>query len=467
MGFFSFLATVFTLGLAAKAAKGSSDESSSRKQSQTHRRFSYSNTGYDYNEKYREEQRRENTYCSFNPPITYERFCFLATQAGKRIKRLYIDVNGPTVIGDVTTTSGINHWTFKISFNDYGNISGRYWFLEHGNYDSSIPEVYADMLQRAIEDDIRRYNGEYSSSASGSSSSYGDGRTDSEYEDVDYDFDDEDDEESDYDEEVMDEDDDDDEEEEEDEEEWNVDSVIDTQDLRRKTQYVLRLIDLEGSKYSIETLLDSILTVKKYFSTRSKTGKQLIGQLIHSYEIPTHTEEFTILLDTLLNTYKNENAFIQEKWKEKFVCIKRMYKRVFRSNFAISRKYRQLKRLLYGDHRPLIISMSVIFCLLASGIGTCLYFEYRIPDPPSPEHTIYLENGYSHFKGKDYTEVQTYFVDKGFTNITLDPMKDMVLGWFNTENEVDKVTIDGNDKFESKTWYIPTVPVVISYHSYK
>ena len=81
----------------------------------------------------------------------------IAINVAKPIKRLKVSVDDEFVIGEVRTTSGINTWDFKLDFNDFGRITGRYWFRYRGNTDSQIPDSYAQQLKNAIEDHLRTH----------------------------------------------------------------------------------------------------------------------------------------------------------------------------------------------------------------------------------------------------------------------------------------------------------------------
>ena len=102
-----------------------------------------------------EEFERKNTPCHFSPALTQSDFKELAISVAKPIKRLRVSVENEFVVGEVRTSSGINTWTFKLDFNDYGRISGRYWFRFRDNVDSQIPDSYAKQLKSAIEEHLR------------------------------------------------------------------------------------------------------------------------------------------------------------------------------------------------------------------------------------------------------------------------------------------------------------------------
>ena len=45
-------------------------------------------------------------------------------------------------------------------------------------------------------------------------------------------------------------------------------------------------------------------------------------------------------------------------------------------------------------------------------------------------------------------------------------MNDLITGWIAKEGEVEAVTIDGHDDFKAKSYYVPDVQIVITYHSH-
>ena len=104
-----------------------------------------------------EEAKRKNIICCFTHALTHDDFEKIAIRVAKPIKRLRVTIDNEFVIGEVKTTSGINTWEFKLDFNDYGVVTGRYWFRYRDNTESQIPDRYAEELKRAIEEHLRVY----------------------------------------------------------------------------------------------------------------------------------------------------------------------------------------------------------------------------------------------------------------------------------------------------------------------
>lgn len=98
-----------------------------------------------------EEVERKNTPCRFDEQLSFEDFQSLAIEVAKPIKRLFVTIDRHFVCGEVRTVSGVNSWTFKLDFNDFGKVTGNYWFAYQENTDSTIPSSYAKQLSAAIE----------------------------------------------------------------------------------------------------------------------------------------------------------------------------------------------------------------------------------------------------------------------------------------------------------------------------
>lgn len=96
------------------------------------------------------EHKRKNTPFMFSGVVTEEVFRSIAIETAKPIKRLTVTTENEFVIGEVLSVSGISTWIFILDFNDYGKITGQYWYRKKGNVDSQIPEIYAKRLKDAI-----------------------------------------------------------------------------------------------------------------------------------------------------------------------------------------------------------------------------------------------------------------------------------------------------------------------------
>lgn len=107
------------------------------------------------------EARRKNTPFSFPHGMSEYDFSEISISVANQFKRLSVSVDNQFVYGTVCTQSGLNTWDFSIDFNDYGTITGKYWFQYIENTDSQIPDAFAKQLSEAI---VRYLAGESSTS---------------------------------------------------------------------------------------------------------------------------------------------------------------------------------------------------------------------------------------------------------------------------------------------------------------
>ena len=69
-------------------------------------------------------------------------------------------------------------------------------------------------------------------------------------------------------------------------------------------------------------------------------------------------------------------------------------------------------------------------------------------------------------KGENYSDVALLFEKAGFINVTEEGLGDLITGWLTSEGDVDKVSVDGDTKFEEGEWCSIESKVVIRYHSF-
>ncbi len=104
-------------------------------------------------ERSEEEQRRRNSYFTYNDYIREAEFESIVMSEVKMIKRITkCVISGPVIKCTVRSQSGISDWCFEIDFNDYGLLTGRYWINSYGNYDSSIPKNLSERISSAVRE---------------------------------------------------------------------------------------------------------------------------------------------------------------------------------------------------------------------------------------------------------------------------------------------------------------------------
>jgi len=74
--------------------------------------------------------------------------------------------------------------------------------------------------------------------------------------------------------------------------------------------------------------------------------------------------------------------------------------------------------------------------------------------------------GSSSMKGQHYESVKQKFEDKGFTNIRVEKIDDLVLGWFTEDGDVEEVSVDGDVNYLPDKWVKNDAEVIIKYHTF-
>ena len=104
--------------------------------------------------------------------------------------------------------------------------------------------------------------------------------------------------------------------------------------------------------------------------------------------------------------------------------------------------------------------LSVLLCL------TLIACDEESEAPEVREGEAKTPSSSSVMQGSDLDYVQNKFSENGFTNIKTQPIPDIVLGWKVDDGEVEKVSVGGNEDYESNTWVPNDTEVIIYYHTY-
>ena len=108
-------------------------------------------------ESYKRAINRPNMPCDFTEGISQEDLREFASQAVGSIKgkKIEISTKEAVVRGLVQSNTGLSTWMFRIDYNDYGHITGKYW-LRSENDDSPVPRVIAEKIRDSIGLKLRR-----------------------------------------------------------------------------------------------------------------------------------------------------------------------------------------------------------------------------------------------------------------------------------------------------------------------
>lgn len=82
------------------------------------------------------------------------------------------------------------------------------------------------------------------------------------------------------------------------------------------------------------------------------------------------------------------------------------------------------------------------------------------------DNRINVPKSSTELKGEDYKDVMKLLQVSGFTNIETEVLDDLITGWLTKDGEVEKVSINGDTDFSTKSKYSYDSKIVITYHTF-
>ena len=82
------------------------------------------------------------------------------------------------------------------------------------------------------------------------------------------------------------------------------------------------------------------------------------------------------------------------------------------------------------------------------------------------ENTVKLSYSSEELKGKNVQEIMSEFESIGFTNINVVILDDLIIGWLVKDGDIEQVTINNDDNFESNSAFNKDSEITISYHTF-
>ena len=99
-------------------------------------------------------------------------------------------------------------------------------------------------------------------------------------------------------------------------------------------------------------------------------------------------------------------------------------------------------------------------------IGICCFILCACGDDNEHIGEAKTPSGSDTMKGQDYQSVVDVFEEKGFTNIKLEKIDDLVFGWLTKDGEVEEVSVGGDVEYSPDKWVPCDIEVVIKYHTF-
>lgn len=107
-----------------------------------------------------------------------------------------------------------------------------------------------------------------------------------------------------------------------------------------------------------------------------------------------------------------------------------------------------------------VFTLILVFTIFIGVFTGCESKEDHIGEAKTPSGSIIQQ-------GRDYQRVVNNFKERGFTNIKLEIIDDLVIGLATKDGEVESVSVDGNVDYEPDKWYPEDTEVIISYHTFR
>lgn len=103
---------------------------------------------------------------------------------------------------------------------------------------------------------------------------------------------------------------------------------------------------------------------------------------------------------------------------------------------------------------------AIVFAiLLCISLATCGDSSEHIGEAKTP-------SGSSIQQGRNFLDVREDFEKHGFTNIKIEAIDDLIIGWLTEDGEVEKVSVNGDENYSADTWVAADVEVIIYYHTF-
>ena len=84
----------------------------------------------------------------------------------------------------------------------------------------------------------------------------------------------------------------------------------------------------------------------------------------------------------------------------------------------------------------------------------------------SDDGKIAIASSAEGFIDKDYNDVVTQLETAGFTNVQTEADEDLITGWLNKENSVERVSVNGDTDFYASDRFPPDAKIVVTYHAF-
>lgn len=190
------------------------------------------------------------------------------------------------------------------------------------------------------------------------------------------------------------------------------------------------------------------------------------SKLILEFDVDRYLENKE---ETIRESNRLKESTIQKEQEYKYL---ERTKKVDAKQRKTELKYKDRKdrrASINSDDRTFLIVFLVFVLMLVVSVGAGFLSEFSNKLAHHEQEDIQLPVSSEQIKEEKYTyqEVQEIFESAGFTNITLEKDEDIRIDVFKKEDLVEKVTVNGEKKFEKGSWRAKDSRIVITYHAKK
>ena len=114
----------------------------------------------------------------------------------------------------------------------------------------------------------------------------------------------------------------------------------------------------------------------------------------------------------------------------------------------------KFKVMRYNGMNKILILILLTICLSLVSCGESHEGKARTPESNALQ------------KGRNVYKVQHIFEEAGFTNITLEPIDDLVFGWLVKDGEVEEILVGGDNSYKIGQWVDANTSIIIRYHTF-
>ena len=214
----------------------------------------------------------------------------------------------------------------------------------------------------------------------------------------------------------------------------------------KNSHLILGGIDIQLPNYLVEDSIDTKRVVYHVKNDKKTQLTILLDDNDHCNEISGYDSYFLL---------HSEECTASTLSGEKTIYLGKKDHTVFNIQIVTLKTESQYLHLIFASPDKSKMDYDSDFNAIVSGIYVPKGSEIRLDFNPKD------------FKGKKYEDVVAELKEKGFENVQVNNLEDVVIGVFNKDGVVESVTINGRSDYKSGEWIDKQTEIIIAYHGKK